>query len=65
VLQHGPKHLVLELAGIPFAQSTYYRGVVLTQTKAIMGLFCRALFVKPARPRSPSPESFAMALNWV
>lgn len=63
--QHGPKELLLELRGIPFANSTYYRGVVLSQSKVLLGLMCRSLFVHFARPRAPRSDTLALSLNWV
>lgn len=63
--QHGPKELLLELRGIPFARSTYYRGVVLSQSKVLLGLMCRSLFVQFAPSRAPRSDTLALSLNWV
>lgn len=63
--QRGPKDLLFELSGIPFAQSPYYQGVVLSETKVLLGMLCRKLFAKQIPPRGNSKEGLALSLNWV
>jgi hypothetical protein len=65
VEQRGPKDLLLQLNGIPFAGSTYYQGVLLSHTKALLGMMCRRLFAQIVPPRPLNSESLAIALNWV
>jgi hypothetical protein len=65
VVSGGPKDAIMELTGIPFAGSAYYRGVVLAETKALMGVLCRSLFVRFVPARAGSKESLALSLSWV
>lgn len=65
VVRRGPKDLMLELNGIPFASSTYYRNVVLVETKALMSVLCKSLYARLITPRSGSKESLALSLSWV
>lgn len=65
VLRDGPKDAIIELRGLPFARSPYYRGVVATQTRVMMNLFCRTTFVRLTRPRSNDGESVALSISWV
>lgn len=65
VEQRGPKDLLMQLSGVPFASSSYYQGVLLSQTKALLGMMCRRLFAQLVPPRPLNSESLAIALNWV
>ena len=65
VRRDGPKDAVIELRGIRFARSTYYRGVLATQTRVMMNLFCRTTFVRFTRPQSNDGESIALSISWV
>jgi hypothetical protein len=65
IVSGGPKDAIMELNGIPFAGSAYYRGVVLSETKVLMGVLCRSLHAKIVPARSGSKESLAIALSWV
>ena len=65
VEQRGPKDIVLQLNGVPFAGSAYYQGVLLSQTRALLGMMCRRLFAQIVPSRPLSRESLAIALSWV
>ena len=65
VVSGGPKDAIMKLSGIPFASSAYYRGVVLSETKALMGILCRSVYVRIVPARAGSKESLALSLSWV
>lgn len=65
VCKLGPKEASIEFAGIPFANSAYYRGVLSAETKAMLNLFCRSIYVKFLPARIPGAESFTLSLSWV
>jgi hypothetical protein len=65
IVQRGPKDVTFELSGIPFARSSYYRNVVLVETKTLMSMLCKSLFAKLVPARAGSEESLALSLSWV
>jgi hypothetical protein len=65
IVSGGPKDALMELSGIPFASSPYYRGVVLSETKALLGVLCRSLHARIVPARGGSKESLALSISWV
>jgi hypothetical protein len=63
VYRRGPKDALLELAGFPFANSPYFRGVVACETRAMMSLLCRALVVRLEQPAVS--DTLSLSLSWV
>ncbi len=65
VIETGPKDLIHEVHGFPFAQSRYFRRSYASYCRALAALFCKVAFVKPVRARAPLPDRIAIAYSWV
>ena len=61
----GPKDLMVELSGFPFAGSRSFRGGWLAYTQALANAFCKVAYVRMARPREPHPLRVALTISWV
>lgn len=61
----GPKDALLELHGLPMARSPYFRHSHHAYLRGLSLFMSNASYVKPARPRTPSPECMASAFSWV
>lgn len=65
VLRTSPKDLTFEIHGVPLASTTHFRNAHLGLAQSLASLFCKAVFVKPVRPRVPHPHTIATAISWV
>jgi len=65
IVQLGPKDAHIELSGLPHAVSRYCRTTTQAFFQALAGQLTRSTYLTAARPRTPSPLSFAFALSWV
>jgi hypothetical protein len=65
VLEHGPKDLVFEFHGCPFAQSRSFRTGYETYGQALANIFCKVAYVRPIRSNFKDGNALALSMNWV
>jgi hypothetical protein len=65
VLRVGPKDAQLEFSGLPFTQCRYYRIAQIANIRGLVGLFSKAAYVRPVRPRIADPLTLALSISWV
>jgi hypothetical protein len=61
----GPKDVIVEVSGFPFATTHSFRSGWLAYAHAMSELFTRTSYVKLARPRVIHPHRLALSLTWV
>ena len=65
VLDAGPKDVVIEIHGFPFAGSRTFRNAWVGYLRAICDAFAKVAYVNLVRPREPHPHRAAAAGSWV
>lgn len=65
LLQTGPKDAVLELHGMPMAQSRFFRSSHHGYMKALGRLMGKGAYVRITQPRDRHEHSIATAFSWV
>ncbi|MET0342551.1 MAG: hypothetical protein ABW252_16215 [Polyangiales bacterium] len=65
VIDVGPKDIVLELHGFPFAQARTFKAAWTVYVQAIAESFSKVAYVKLTRPREPHPHRVAIMASWV
>jgi hypothetical protein len=61
----GPKDVIFEVSGFPFATTHSFRSGWLAYAQSMSALFARTSYVKSARPRVLHPQRLALVLTWV
>lgn len=64
-IELGPKDVIFEISGFPFAASHAFRSGWVAYCEAVAGLFVRAVTVKLTRPRALHPQRLALQVSWV
>lgn len=65
VFELGPKEVIFEIAGFPFADSHSFQSGWLAYCEATAGLFARVVTMKLTRPRALHPHRLALQASWV
>ena len=65
VLDAGPKDVVIEIHGFPFAGSRTFRSAWVAYLRSVCDSFAKTAYVKLVRPREPHPHRAAAAGSWV
>jgi hypothetical protein len=65
VIEVGPKDVLFELHGFPFAGTRSFKTAWQAYVRAIGEGFAKVAYVKPARPRQPHPHRQALLISWV
>jgi hypothetical protein len=64
-LRTGPKDMIVESHGLPFAGSLYFRAVYLSFFRLSAAMFCKSNLVRYVRARRPDPGTLAISCSWV
>jgi hypothetical protein len=65
VIQTGPKDAIVEVHGLPFAESPTFRVMHCAFLRGIVMLLARTCVAKVTRAREPRRGTLAVALSWV
>jgi hypothetical protein len=65
VIQAGPKDAIVEVHGLPFAESPTFRVMHVAFLRGIVMLVARTCVAKITRAREPRRGTLAVALSWV
>jgi hypothetical protein len=65
VIQAGPKDAIIEVHGLPFAESPAFRVMHCAFLRGIVMLVARTCVAKVTRAREPRRGTLAVALSWV
>jgi hypothetical protein len=65
VIEQGPKDLLFEFHGCPFAHSRAFRAGYETYGQALAEAFCKVAYVRLVRPQLQQTNALALSLNWV
>jgi hypothetical protein len=65
LIQTGPKDAILEVHGVPFAESRCFRMMHGAFMRGMVQMVARTCIAKPARAREPRPDRYAISLSWV
>lgn len=65
VIQAGPKDAIIEVHGLPFAESPAFRVMHCAFLRGIVMLVARACVAKVTRAREPRRGTIAVSLSWV
>lgn len=65
VIQTGPKDAIVEVHGLPFAESPCFRVMHCAFLRGIVMLVARTCVAKVARAREPRRGTLAVSLSWV
>lgn len=65
VIDVGPKDLVFEIHGFPFATTRSFKVAWVSYIEAIAQAFAKIAYVKLSRPREPHQHRLAITVSWV
>jgi hypothetical protein len=65
VIQAGPKDAIVEVHGLPFAESPTFRMMHTAFVRGIVMMVSRTCVAKVTRAREPRKGTLAIALSWV